>query len=64
MARWVVIVVLGGIGVAIAVAWGPAAGLAYLFPVGVALMIIWAARAGGEFIADASRRRFEHRERS
>ncbi len=62
--RWIVIAVLIGVGVAIAIAWGPTAAVAYLFPLLVAFMIVWAARAGGEFITDVSRRRFEHRERS
>jgi len=62
--RWIVVAVLAGAGAAIAIAWGAAAAVAYLFPLLIAFMVVWAARAGGEFIADASRRRFEHRDRS
>ena len=58
------IAVLAAVGVAITIAWGPTAAVAYLFPLLVALMIVWAAGVGGEFITDVSRRRFEHRDRS
>ena len=64
MGRWIVVAVLAGAGAAIAIARGAAAAVAYLFPLLIAFMVVWAARAGGEFVADASHRRFEHREGS
>ena len=51
-------------GLAIGVAWGPKAAISYLAVLALAFALVWVAGAGGEFIADVSRRRFDYRDRS
>jgi hypothetical protein len=64
MARRIVLGAFVVAGLAIGVAWGPKAAFAYVTVLGLAFALVWAAGAGGELIADLSRRRFDYRDRS
>jgi len=64
VARRIVLGALLVAGLAIGIAWGPKAGVAYFAVFVLAFALVWGAGAGGEFIADISRRRFEYRDRS
>jgi hypothetical protein len=63
VARRIVLGTLFAAGVAIGVAWGLKAAVGYFGFLVLALALVWAASAGGEFIADLSRRRFDYRDR-
>jgi hypothetical protein len=63
MTRWVTWGVLAAGGIAIAIAWGFGALVVYVFLAGFTGVVTYAAGLGGEWLQEASRRRFEDRHR-
>jgi len=63
VARRIVIGVMVGAGLAIGVAWGLKSAIAYFSLLAIVVVLVWGAAAGGDFIADVSRRRFDDRDR-